>query len=159
VCLLPEDGKNYSDYAQNLSNVMNGMLFFAGFTFTVVAILLTSLPNPKTLQSQLIFLFFTGTFYLTVFLAFDFMVDVTFYIEMPLLKESGKKLNVLMFLTFLLIGLTFPLLFLLWNLTVLATISSLMWIIFGMSIFQFVFKEKVKMDRKRATSKEDGNPA
>ena len=154
-----EGGKNYPDYAQNLSNVMNGMLFFAGFTFTVVAILLTSLPNPKTLQSQIIFLFFTGTFYMTVFLAFDFLVEVTFYIEMPPLKELGKNLNALMFLTFLLIGLTFPLLFLLWNLIMLGTISSLMWIIFGISIFQFVFKEKVKMDRKRATSNEDGKTA
>jgi len=96
---------------------------------------------------------------MTVFLAFDFLVEVTFYIEMPPLKELGKNLNALMFLTFLLIGLTIPLLFLLWNLTVLATISSFMWIIFGISIFQFVFKEKVKMDRKRATSKEDEKPA
>jgi len=148
---VPEDRKNYSDYAQNLSNVMNGMFFFAGFTFTVVAILLTSLPHPKALQSQLTLLFLTAIFYLTLFIAFSFLIRFTFYIEMPPLREHGEIMNALIFLTFLLIGLTFPLLFLLWDLTLLALISGVIWLIFGLSIYFFVFAEKTEKDRKRRT--------
>jgi len=146
---VPEDGKSYADYAQNLSNVMNGMLFFAGFTFTVVAILLTSLPHPKALQSQLTLLFLTVIFYLTLFIAFSFLIRVTFYIEMPPLREHAEIMNALIFLTFLLIGLTFPLLFLLWGLTLLAFISGVIWLIYCLSIFYFVFTEKIEKDRKR----------
>ncbi len=135
-----EGGKSYSDYTQNLANVMNGMLFFAGFTFTVVAILLTSLPNPRSIQSQFTLLFLTAIFYLTVFLAIFFLIDVTHHIEKaPPLTRQRRIVNVLVFLTFLLIGLAFPLLFLLWDLTSLATISSLMWLLFAISILLFVF--------------------
>jgi len=150
---VPESGKSYPEYAQNLSNVMNGMFFFSGFTFTVVAILLTSLPNPKALQSQLTLLFLTAIFYLTVSIAFLLLVEVTFYVEMPPLREHGSIVNALIFLTFLLIGLTFPLLFLLWDLTLLAIISGLMWLIFDIYIYLFVFKRKMEMDRKRRTGK------
>jgi len=146
---MPEDGKSYADYAQNLSNVMNGMFFFAGFTFTVVAILLTSLTHPKALQSQLTILFLTVIFYLTLFLAFNLLIRVTFHIEMPPLREHGEIINALIFLTFLLIGLTFPLLFLLWDLTLLAFISGVIWLVFGFSIYFFVFTEKIEQDRKR----------
>jgi hypothetical protein len=150
---VPESGKNYPDYAQNLSNVMNGMLFFAGFTFTVVTILLTSLPNPKALQSQLTLLFLTAIFYLTVYIAFFSLIEVTFYVEMPPLREHGGRVNVLIFLTFLLIGLTFPVLFLLWDLTLLAAVSGLIWLVFGVSIFFFIFKRKIETDRKRRAGK------
>ena len=132
---------------------MNGMFFFAGFTFTVVAILLTSLPNPKALQSQLTLLFLTAIFYLTVFIAFFLLIEVTFYVEMPPLREHGGMLNALIFLTFLLIGLTFPLLFLLWDLTLLAAVSGLIWLLFGISIFLFIFKRKIETDRKRRAGK------
>jgi O-antigen/teichoic acid export membrane protein len=151
---VPESGKSYSDYAQNLSNVMNGMFFFAGFTFTVVAILLTFLPNPKALQSQLTLLFLTVIFYLTVFIASFFMIEVTHYVEKPQLGERGRTINALVFLTFLLIGLTFPLLFLLWDLTSLAAVSGLIWLVFGVSIFLFVFKRKIEVDRKRRADKD-----
>jgi uncharacterized protein YqhQ len=150
---VSESGKGYSDYAQNLSNVMNGMLFFAGFTFTVVAILLTSLQNPRALQTEFILLLLTAIFYLTVFIAFFLLIEVTFYIEMPPLMKHGMTLNALIFLTFLLIGLTFPLLFLLWDLTLLAAVSGLMWLVFGVSIFLFVFRRKIETDRKRQAGK------
>jgi hypothetical protein len=148
-----EGGKSYSEYAQNLANVMNGMLFFAGFTFTVVAILLTSLPNPKTIQSEFTLLFLTAIFYLTVFLAIFFLIEVTRHIEKaPPLTRQRRIVNVLVFLTFLLIGLAFPLLFLLWDLTSLATISSLMWLLFAISILLFVFMPFQKWRAEKAKS-------
>ena len=138
---MSESGKGYSDYAQNLSNVMNGMLFFAGFIFTVVAILLTSLPNPRTLQSQFTLLLLTAIFYLTIFLAFYFLIEVPYHVgNVPPLTRRRRMINALIFLTFLLIGLTFPLLFLLWDLTTLAITSSIIWLGFAISIFVFIFK-------------------
>jgi len=138
--IVSESGKGYSDYAQNLSNVMNGMLFFAGFVLAVVAILLTSLPNPKNIQSQFTLFLLTIIFYLTVFLAFFFLLEVPYHVEnMPPSTRRKMTVNVLIFLTFLLIGLTFPLLFLLWDLTLLATISSLIWLLYAVSSYLFVY--------------------
>ena len=138
---VPEGGKSYSDYAQNLSNVMNGMLFFAGFTFTVVTILLTSLPNLRTMQSQFTLLFLTAIFYLTIFIAIFLEIEVAYYSEnVPPLTRRIRIANALLFLTFLMIGLAFPLLFLLWDLTSLATISGLIWLLFAVSVFLFIFR-------------------
>jgi O-antigen/teichoic acid export membrane protein len=148
-----EVGKDYSDYAQNLANVMNGMLFFAGFTFTVVAILLTSLPNPRSMQSQFTLLFLTAIFYLTVFLAIFLLIDITRHIEkVPPLNRQRRIVNALVFLTFLLIGLAFPLLFLLWDLIMLAIISSVVWLLFAISILFFIY---MPFQRRRA---EKGKP-
>ena len=138
---MPEGRKRYSDYTQNLSNVMNGLLFFAGFTFTVVAILLTSFPNLRTVQSQFILLFLTAIFYLTIFIAIFLEIEIAYYSEsIPPLTRRVRIANALLFLTFLMIGLAFPLLFLLWDLTSLATISGLIWVLFAVSLFLFVFR-------------------
>ena len=138
---MSESGKGYSDYAQNLSNVMNGMLFFAGFIFTVVAILLTSLPNPKTLQSEFTLLFLTAIFYLVVFLAVFALMEVPRHAgNVPPVTRRVRMINALVFITFLLIGLTFPLLFLLWDLTTLAITSSIIWLGLAISSFVFIFK-------------------
>jgi len=119
---VSEGEKNYSDYVKHLSNLMSGMLFLAGFTFTVVTILLTRLPHPITMQSQLILLFFTVFFYLLVFLASHFAIEVIYYCGcIPHLSKRTKITNVLVVLVILLVGYAFPLLFLLWDLTLLAT--------------------------------------
>lgn len=132
--------KNYSDYVKHLSNIMSGMLFLAGFTFTVVTILLTRLPHPITMQSQLILLFFTVFFYLLVFLASHFAVEVIYYCGcIPHLTKQTKITSALVVLVILLVGYAFPLLFLLWDLTLLATISGLIWSFFAIAVFLFIY--------------------
>ena len=138
---MPEGGKSYSGYAQNLSNVMNGMLFFAGFTFTVVTILLTSLPNLRTVPSQFTLLFLTAIFYLTIFIAIFVEIEVAYYSEnVPPSTKRVRIANALLFLTYFMIGLAFPLLFILWDLILLATISGLIWLLFAVSVFLFIFR-------------------
>lgn len=106
---MSEGEKNYSDYVKHLSNLMSGMLFLAGFTFTVVTILLTRLPNPNTVQSQLILFFFTVFFYLLIFLASHFAIDVIYYRGcIPHLSKQTKITNSLVVLVILLVGFAFP---------------------------------------------------
>ena len=137
---MSESEKNYADYVKHLSNLMSGMLFLAGFTFTVVTILLTRLPDSSSVQSQLILLFFTVFFYLLIFLASHFAIEVIYYCEsIPQLSIKTKITNTLVVLVILLVGFAFPLLFLLWELTLLATISSLIWTFFAIAIFLFVY--------------------
>ncbi|MGB9676346.1 MAG: hypothetical protein ACPL0C_04085 [Candidatus Bathyarchaeales archaeon] len=137
---MTEDRNNYSDYVKHLSNLMSGMLFLAGFTFTVVTILLTRLSNPNTVQSQLILLFFTVFFYLLIFLASHFAIEVIYYCEgVPQLSIQTKITNALVVLVILSVGFAFPLLFLLWELTSLATISCVIWMFFAVAIFLFVY--------------------
>lgn len=137
---MSEGEKNYSDYVKHLSNLMSGMLFLAGFTFTVVTILLTRLPNPRAVQSQLILLFFTVFFYLLISLASYFAIDVIYYCgSIPRLSRRTNTVNALVVLAILLVGVAVPLLFLLWDLTSLATISGLIWLFFAIAIFLFVY--------------------
>jgi hypothetical protein len=137
---VSEGEKNYSDYVKHLSNLMSGMLFLAGFTFTVVTILLTRLPHLSSVQSQLILLFFTVFFYLLIFLASHFAIEVIYYCEsIPPLSIQTKITNPLVVLVILLVGFALPLLFLLWELTSLATISGLIWVFFAIAIFLFVY--------------------
>ncbi len=132
--------KNYSDYVKHLSNLMSGMLFLAGFTFTVVTIILTRLPDSSAVQSQLILLFFAAFFYLLMFLASHFAVEVIYYCEcIPHLSRRTKITNTLVALVILLVGYALPLLFLLWDLTLLATISGLIWSFFPIAIFLFIY--------------------
>lgn len=146
---MSEGEKNYSDYVKHLSNLMSGMLFLAGFTFTVVTILLTRLPHPITMQSQLILLFFTVFFYLLVFLASHFAIEVIYYCGcIPHLSKRTKITNVLVVLVILLVGYAFPLLFLLWDLTLLATFSGLIWTFFAISVFFFIYMPYQKWRRK-----------
>jgi hypothetical protein len=119
---------------------MSGMLFLAGFTFTVVTILLTRLTHPVTMQSQLILLFFTVFFYLLVFLASHFAIEVIYYCGyVPYLTKQTKITNTLVVLVTLLVGYAFPLLFLLWDLTLLATISGLIWTFFAIAVLLFIY--------------------
>ena len=62
--------KDYSDWIQYMSNVTNALTLFSGFTFTSITILLTLLPDPSRISSQItlfllsalldFFLFFMG---------------------------------------------------------------------------------------------------
>ena len=150
---MPESGKSYSDYAQHLATLMNGMLFLAGFTFTVVAILLTSLPNPEAVLSQLTFLFLTAVFYLCVFIAGFFSVEETYYCEhIPPSTRRMTIMNVLLFLALILFSLAFPLLFFLWDLTLLAAASGLMWLFFVTSAFLFIYTPFRKWRKDNSTS-------
>lgn len=125
---MSEGEKNYSDYVKHLSNLMSGMLFLAGFTFTVVTILLTRLTNPNMVQSQLVLLFFTVFFYLLILLASHFAIEVIYYCEsIPQLSIKTKITNTLVVLVILLVGFALPLLFILWELTSLALIACLLW--------------------------------
>ncbi|MEM2147668.1 MAG: hypothetical protein QXJ94_03585 [Candidatus Bathyarchaeia archaeon] len=145
---MSEDEKNYSDYVKHLSNLMSGMLFLAGFTFTVVTILLTRLPNPNVMQSQLILLFFTVFFYLLIFLASHFAIEVIYYCGcVPYLSKRTNITNALVVLVIILVGFALPLLFLLWDLTSLATISSLIWLFFAIAIFLFIYMPYQKWRR------------
>ncbi|MEM3357084.1 MAG: hypothetical protein QW166_04575 [Candidatus Bathyarchaeia archaeon] len=137
---MSEGEKNYSDYVKHLSNLMSGMLFLAGFTFTVVTILLTRLPNPNAMQSQLILFFFTVFFYLLIFLASHFAIEVIYYCgSIPQLTRGTKVTNSLVVLVILLVGYALPLLFLLWDLTSLAIISGLIWSLFAIAVFFFIY--------------------
>lgn len=129
---------------------MSGMLFLAGFTFTVITLLLTRLPDLYNVQSQLILLFFTVFFYMLIFLACHFAIEVIYYCECtPPLSRSTKITNALVVLVILLVGFAAPLIFLLWNLTALAFTSCLVWSFFAAAIFFFIYMPFQRWRRHR----------
>ncbi|MBS7631334.1 hypothetical protein KEJ47_07160 [Candidatus Bathyarchaeota archaeon] len=127
---------------------MSDILFFAGFIFTVVKILLTRLPNPNTARSQFILLFFAAFFYLLIFLTGYFAIDVIYYCGyISSLSRRTKTVDALVALVILLVGYTLPLLFLLWDLNLLTTISGLMWSLFAIAVFLFIYMPYQKWRR------------
>jgi hypothetical protein len=91
-------------------------------------------------QDQLTLLFLTMILDLSIFIAGFFAIEDTYYCEqVPPLTRRVEIVNALVFLTFLLMGLAVPLLFLLWNLTSLATISGLIWLFFALAVFFFIW--------------------
>jgi hypothetical protein len=127
---LEDNKESYPDYAQHLSNLMNGMMFLGGFIFTAVTILLTFVPNLTSAHVQLTLLFLTMVFYLAVLSGGTYAVEELYYLEhVPPLTKHIMAQSAMTFLVFVLFGVTFPLLFLLWDLITLTTISGLIWLV------------------------------
>lgn len=138
---MSNNGKDYSDYIQHRSNVENGILFLAGFTFTAITILLTQLPDPNSLQPQLILLFLAVFFGLLFFVSGFSMVEMIYHCkDIPPLTRRIRFLNALLVLVANLSGFAVSLLFLLWNLTMLAMVSGIIWVFLIIANILFVWK-------------------
>jgi hypothetical protein len=59
---MPEYQKDYSTYMGWMQSQKGTYAFICGFTFTTITLLIISLPNSKSVLSQLIMLFLTVVF-------------------------------------------------------------------------------------------------
>lgn len=120
--------KDYSDYIKHMSNLVSGMFFIGGILLTVITLLLTQLPNPSTLMSQLVLFFLLVGFNLTGFLATYLTIDVIYLCkDIPPYSSKYRIINMLMFVVATFWGLSVTLLFVLFNLTYLALASLVVW--------------------------------
>ena len=104
--------------------------FICGFTFTTITLLIISLPNSKSVLSQLIMLFLTVVFDLLLYVILLIGVEsLEFCTNIPPYNKTLRLYNTLSDLGLTLGGFTVPSMFLLWGLEYLAISSTVIWII------------------------------
>ena len=131
---MSEKKADYSDYITAVSNLSNVRAILTGFTFTVITLLLIELPDPSQTNAQIVL--FTLTLLVDMFL-YTIFVEVmeTFrsigkvppwrfvFSSITITAESSLH-DVLTYVSVNLWGITIALMFLLWNLTLLALITG-----------------------------------
>jgi len=133
--------KDYSDYIKHLSNLNSVGSLLAGFTFTTITLLITRLPDPSSIMSQLVLFFIAVLFFLFIFLVgWNANTIIYFCRNVPPKTKQLSIFNLLTVMSYILLGVTVILMFLLWNLIYLALASGIVWALFIISFYIFVWK-------------------
>jgi hypothetical protein len=146
---VSRDEEDYSDYSRHINTTINGLTVMMGFTFTVITLLLTRLGNLHSLGSQLILLFLVILFYLDGFLAEHLGVETLYHCKrVPPQTRKIALRTVLMFLSYSLLGLVIPFMFLLFDLVLLSVVAGIVWLIAGLADLVVVYKPLWEYRRK-----------
>ena len=155
---MAKSKSDYSEYRRHVISIASVMTFLAGFTFTVITLLLTQLPDLSSLALSINFLWQFTLFFLTVL--FYLMLFIVFYclvISIILVRDlipkgtmptAAKIYNAAYALIWLLIGIPLSLMFLLWNLIYLALAAAIVWVLIITVIFGLVLRRSQAHLRK-----------
>jgi len=145
------DEKDYSDYIKHMSSFNSVASVFAGFTFTILTLLLTQLPDPSSIMSQLTLFFLAVLFDLLAFLvSWNSINNIYFCRNVPPLTKRLAMFNWLSVLSYSLLGVPIVLMFLLWNLIYLALALAVVWALFIIATFIFTWKPLMDFRKTRA---------
>ncbi len=148
---LPTQEPDYSNYLTYLSRILGAASLFAGFLFTVITLLLTQLPYPDTIQSQGILLFFNTLFLFSVYLVGYGSYLMTYFCKkVPPMTPTIRASYYLSLLFFSLSASAPTWLFFLWNLTYLTLASFIIWIIFTVTILNYIYRPLRNYKESRA---------
>ncbi|HKZ94192.1 MAG TPA: hypothetical protein VJ249_06410 [Candidatus Bathyarchaeia archaeon] len=122
-----------SAYVAFHSVISRNLSLFAGFTFTAITILITRFPDPSTWQSQTMLFFLAALFYTLLYGLYDnealLSYCVVFAPKLPQRYSKGGTGPVYIF-SWLMLGSSLWLLFLLCNLLYLALATGIMFTLF-----------------------------
>ena len=145
------DEKDYSDYIKHMSSLNSEFTFLAGFTFTILTLLITLLPDPSSITAQLTLLFLAVLFDLLIFLvAWNTINNVYFCRNVPPLTKRLAIFNWLSLLCFNLSGVAIILVFLLSDLIYLALASGIIWAFSIIANIFFTWKPLMNFAKTRA---------
>ena len=148
---MTADEKDYSDYIKHMSSLNSELIVLAGFTFTVLTLLITLLPDPSSIRAQLTFFFLTILFDLLIFLvAWNTINNIYFCRNVPPLTKRLAIFNWLSLLSFSLSGVTIILLFLLSDLIYLTLASGVLWALFIIANVIFTYRPLLEFRKTRA---------
>ncbi|MFW9913155.1 MAG: hypothetical protein ACFFEU_11820 [Candidatus Thorarchaeota archaeon] len=142
--------KDYSDYISFLTNGVNIISLFAVFTFTVITLLVTQLPNPSLLIAQVILFLLALIFELLLFyISWSYWYVLYFCERVPPMTTSARITTFLAFTMYQLLGIVIILMFLLLNLTSLALAALLIWVIFLVLTYVLVYRPLTRFRETR----------
>jgi len=128
--MVTENGKDYSEYIQLLSNTGSILALLSGFTFTAFTILLTLLPNPSSIASQFTLVFLAALFYLFMYLlSWGGQWAMRHCKNVPPLSKGTNTFNSLVLLSLFGLEIVIVLMPLIWGLIYVALASGVVWTI------------------------------
>ncbi len=147
---------DWSDYIKHRSNLINIFALLCGFTFTAITILVTRLPEPNSLASQLILLFSSTLLDLFVILLLLNTLNIFSYIQrIPQPTKTTNIISVLSVVSIALWGYLLPFVFLLLNLALIGSTATIVWtsiLVLGVS---FIWKPFEQLRRKPPAKNKD----
>jgi len=146
---LTSNGDDSSGYVNSITSIIKGMYFVAGFTFTVVALLLTLLKDPTSMFFQVILFLLNTLLDLSIFLAAWYAIHLSTIF--PYAPHITRGLNAATFLTFIVAALTTlitTLLFFLFGMVYLGLVSSIEWVVLDISAYYFIMKPAQQFDNE-----------
>jgi hypothetical protein len=147
--MVTQDKEDYSDYSRHITTVMTEMTVINGFIFTAIISLLTKLEQPSMLYSQLLFLLLAILFDLNGLLIQHLTVETLYFCRK--LPPQTRKVTIrvaLMFVIASLFGFAIPLMFLIFDLVTLASVSAIIWL-FGIAAYLALIFKPLKEFRKK----------
>ena len=160
---MSEPEEELYTYLLNLSRVRASVLsFLSGFTFTVIGIFLSQLPDLTSVMSQATLFFLTLLFEFFLFLSAWQMTiiigcapaRIVYTAYGGVFKREVATFSLLMFLGLSLLGMSVILMFLLWNLLYLALASGVVWIVFIVTTSSII-RKSIKRTRVRIEGKSE----
>lgn len=154
---MSEPEEELYTYLLNMSRVRASVLsFLAGFTFTVISLFLTQLPDPTSVMSQITLFFLTLLFEFFLFLSawqMSIIIScapsrVVYAAHAQVFRREVNTFNLLMLLGFSLLGMSVMLMFLLWNLFYLALASCIVWILLILTAYRII-RKNIEITRTR----------
>jgi hypothetical protein len=133
--------KETSGYISSISSVINGCYFVAGFTFTVITLLLTQLKDPTAMFSQVVLFLLNILLGLSIFLGTWYTVHLsTSFTYAPHPTRGYNAVTGLTSIVAALTTLITTLLFFLFGMVYLGLASSIAWVALNVSAYLFVVK-------------------
>jgi hypothetical protein len=148
---MSEGEKDYSDFINHLASVSQVISIFAGFTLTVLVIFITGFSDlsPVLIQVTLFLLsFLLGLF--IFLLGWISNLDVYYIKDIPPYTKGMMICSLLEFLGISLFGIIVSLLFIFFNLIVLASASFVMFAVFFILSYLYIMKPQMKIRKKQS---------
>jgi hypothetical protein len=146
--------RDYSNYLGFLSNLTRVASLLAGFTFTVITLLIALLPVDLiavSLLAQVTLLFLAFLFNLLIFLAaYGSWYMLYFCRWVAPMTGEARALTLLAFLSFSIFGIAILLMFLLLNLVNLFVAALLIWVSFVILTLVFILRPVLRFRETRA---------
>jgi hypothetical protein len=125
---MTENERDYSDYISHMSNNLNGLFLYSGFTMTTMTVLITTLPNLKSIMAQCTLFFLFALLNIFALLIAEIGVNNLFLCRnIPPLTTRLRRFNTIFLWTQGMWGIALILMFLLSDLPYLALFSTLVY--------------------------------
>ncbi len=131
---------DYSHYTGILSNLIGGLYFAAGFTFTAITLLLT-FQTQTSLFFQITLFIMNIIVDLSFFLAQWYTTHSTLYAAIPSLTGFSQIANYLTFLVASLTTIVPTLLFFVYGFVYLGIASAIQWIAMLIAAYLFIYRQ------------------
>ncbi len=137
---MSEEHNDYSHWTGILSNLIGGLYFAAGFTFTAITLLLT-FQTQTSLFFQITLFIMNVVVELSYFLAQWYTTHSTLYAAIPPQTGFSMIANYLTFLVACLVTMVPTLLFFVYGFVYLGLASLIAWVVMLIAAYLFMYRQ------------------